>query len=728
MKAINWLRNRHAGLLVISTVSGILLFATVFSLKSIPLLSEVTQTQQPPLLLDRDHKPLFYRAERGWNLHNQIQLHEMPPLLQNIFVFSEDKRFYDHAGVDWLAKGHAIWENLHAMHVLRGASSITEQVIKMLHARPRTVWSKWIETVEALVLETKTNKTHILEFYLNQVPYASERRGVVQAAQYYFNRDISTLSVKETLALVVMARAPSAYDLFSKPEVCEQKVQQLGKKLHDVGILTDEMYASVINDQLQPIRAVNQTDSFHFANFVTTHTPPQANVPVVTTLDPQLQATVKNLLDKRIEQLNTKNVHHGAVMVVDYRKNEILAWAVAGDIKKKSDGAFIDSVLTPRQPGSTLKPFIYGLALEKGWTAATVIKDEPLQTAVGSGLHSYRNYSHVFYGDLTLREALANSLNIPAVKTLEYVGLEKVLDIFRRIGMTELSKNSSVYGVGLALGNGEVSLYELVQAYSVLANHGVYRPLNVNANVTLPTGEVIFSPEVASIITNIISDDIARQLEFGDGNSLFFAVNTAAKTGTSNDHRDAWVMAYNYRYLVGIWMGNLDREPMNKVTGSTGPALLAHSIFTELNRQEETKPLYMSSKLSKRHVCVAMPYEKNCVYRDEWFVPGTEPTELTQLQKAPKNSVALHIQKPSEKLHLAMDPRIPDDLEAFEFALNTDDQVKQVTWYVDDVAVSTTGSYKYLWNLVRGNHQVNASVQLADGSSQRLMPINFTVK
>lgn len=705
----------------------VIFMATLISLKTLPSLEQVATTASQPLLLDRYRQPLYYQVRRDWNVYDQAPLHNIPPLLQQAFIFSEDKRFYSHHGVDWQAKLHAMWEDLRAMHIIRGASSITEQVVRIVHTRPRTIWSKWIEAIEAYFLEIKETKLNILEFYLNQVPYANEHRGIVQASRYYFNRDIDTLSPKEMLALVVMARAPSAYDLFHNYKGCESRILQLNDRLYSEGVISEAVYQQIKTSSLQPTKTPLEMDTYHFAHFVWSHID-NGTQRLTTTLDSNLQLTVKKMLDKRIEQLAGKNVHNGAVLVVDHQTNEILAWAVAGDIKQETNGSFVDALLTPRQPGSTLKPFIYTLALEKGWTAATIIKDEPLQTVVGNGLHSYKNYSRVFYGDLTVRESLANSLNIPAVKALDYVGINTALDTLHRLGIKDLARNPSVYGVGLALGNGEVSLYELVQAYTALANKGIYRPLRFKLDEYTPRGEAVFSPEVTSIVSSIISDNISRQLEFGDGNSLFFAVDTAAKTGTSTDYRDAWIVAYNYRYMVGIWMGNLDREPMSDVTGSTGPALLAHSIFTELNRNQETKALYVSPKLSQRRVCVAMPYENSCVYRDEWFVPGTEPVESSKLQKPKLNVLPIQIQKPSDDLDMAIDPRIPDQLEAFEFSLNQHEKIKKVDWYVDGVLIASTDTEKYLWSMVRGKHVVKADVLLNDGDQRETPTVNFTVK
>ena len=240
----------------------------------------------------------------------------------------------------------------------------------------------------------------------------------------------------------------------------------------------------------------------------------------------------------------------------------------------------IDAVRAPRQPGSAMKPLLYGLALDSGWTAATVIDDSPLAADVGPGLHAYQNYSRRFYGPIGLRDALGNSLNIPALKALHFVGSTAYLGFLRELGFTSLNDHPDVYGDGLALGNGAVSLYELVQAYAALANGGQYRPLTVLAEPgrqslgRQTSGRQVLSAEGASLIANILSDRDARTLEFGRASVLNFQAPTAVKTGTSSDFRDAWAVGFDARHTVGVWMGNLDQTPSQGVTGSTGPAIL----------------------------------------------------------------------------------------------------------------------------------------------------------
>ncbi len=721
------------GIIVVIAIS-VVTINTWRKLQPMSTLDTVAVAANKPTLLDRNGKKLNFTLAPGWNVNDQLPLHQIPSLMQNAFIYSEDKRFYSHHGTDWLARLHAVLQAMPSFKFKRGASTISEQVVRMIHPRPRTLWSKWLEGLEARQLENDQKKLEILEFYFNQLPYGSEQRGLKQAAYFYFGRDLDTLSTKEMLALVVLARAPSLFSRAKYSSLLDARIFQLAERLADNSLLSLDQIDQMKHETLQfSMKPESSANAFHFANYVwkQEYNDNKNNnaTQITTTLDAELQRNIKQLLDARIEQLADKNVQNGAVLVADHTNHEILAWVVSGHLKQNTPGAFIDAVTTPRQPGSTLKPFIYTMALEKGWTAATQIKDEPLQTAVGRGLHSYKNYSHQFYGELTVREALANSLNIPAVKTLEFVGNGFAIERLRAMGMDDLTKNPSIYGDGLALGNGEISLLELVQAYTVLANRGVYVPLQtVRSRQRVFPEKTIFSAESTSIISNILADNHARQLEFGNGNSLVFAVETAAKTGTSTDHCDAWIVAYNYRYIVGIWLGNLNRQPMRDVTGSTGPALLAHTIFSRLNKNQETKPLFLSPKLTKQTICAGFSNEKKCLQRDEWFVAGTEPVNFTQPQLPANKNLALEIQKPSDGLNLAMDPRIPDQLEAFEFSLNQQQGIQTVNWRLDGDVIAQTSNGKYLWALSRGAHTLLANITNDNGSTVATHPVTFYVK
>lgn len=687
-----------------------------------PFTAVISDTQKLQVT-DRNGAPLSISYKNPWNSYDLVALHDMPDLLVQAFLLSEDKRFYEHHGVDWSARASALWQDAKHLRRQRGASTISEQVVRLLHPRSRNLWSKWIEGFEATGLEQHFSKADILEFYLNQLPYAANRRGVLQASRYYFSRDLGTLSKKEMLALVVLARAPSGYDLYKRAKDIDGSINRLAEAMQ----LSETDLRKIKGETLMLAQPAAPVNAAHFVQYVRLSTPASVQEEahnLHTTLDAHLQRRAQELLDQRIKTLSAKHVRNGAVLVADHTTGEILAWVIGGADDEKTPGRMIDAVTVPRQPGSALKPFLYTLALDSGWTPVTIIEDAPLNEAIGNGLHRFNNYSHLFYGKVTLRQALGNSLNIPALHTIDYVGVERYLDKLRALGFASLNKDARLYDEGLALGDGEVMLLELVQGYAALAHRGVYRPLSFLTEGSFGSERRVYSEEATSLIGNILSDPWARNMEFGSGSVLNLPVQTAVKTGTSTDYRDAWAVGFNDRYVVGVWMGNLDQSPMDGVTGSTGPALALRGVFNELNANRTTHRLFSSPKLVQQDVCVPLAGGDGCVNRSEYFMQGSEPS--AQQATAPARGITLT--QPTDGLHLAIDPRVPRDKQAFEFALAGVENTTQVEWVLDNESIAKQKGGKYLWQLARGKHQLKAVVWQDGRQFAQTVPVEFIVK
>lgn len=721
-----------AGLFSFIGLAGVLLSAiTLASLRPVPHVSLGATHTVKPQVLDRRGRPLTVTYANHWNLHDRRALHEVPVFLQRAFVLAEDKRFHTHTGIDWHARVHAVWQNALERRVVRGASTITEQVVRMLHPRPRTVWSRWLEGWEARRLESNFSKADILEFYLNQVPYAGNRRGVVQAARYYFDRDLATLDRHEMLALAVMVRAPTRLDPYRDAMALKRSVHTLAQRAHRHGLLSKHELERVAVSRLALASPQPPVQAHHFVEHVHRELAARGKanpVRIHTTLDSELQQKAKAILDERLTALAGRNVQNAGLLIVDHRSDEILAW-VSAHTGPGSAASWYDPVVTARQPGSTLKPFLYAAALDKGWTAATLVDDSPLAQSVLGGLHDYHNYSRRHYGPVRVRDALGNSLNIPALKAMQFVGVDRFLETLNRFGVRSLRQHPDYYGDGLALGNGEITLLELVRAYATLARNGVYRPLHaLQRTGARAESRRVFSPEVSSLVADIISDPDARSLEFGYAGLLRFPVQTAIKTGTSSDYRDAWAVAFNHRYTAGVWMGNLNEQHMDHVTGARGPVLVLRSLFAELNRHVETAPLRLSERLVTIRICrdTGLPARDDCAARDEWFRRDNVP----QLAPAPRvGDTDPRLRRPSNGLLLAMDPRIPDDLEAFEFRLAGVEEARRVEWYVDGRQMHTGEDDAYLWRLERGHHTAWAKIWPRAGNVARVTPrVNFLVK
>lgn len=696
-------------------------------------------------VLDRSGLPLSRTYQNSWNYSDQISLYQVPLVLQQAFIQAEDKRFYAHTGIDWLARSNALLQNIAAGRVVRGASTISEQVVRMLQPRPRTFWSRWLEGWEAQRLENAFSKGDILAFYLNQVPYAGQRRGVRQAARYYFDRDLSALSRTEYLALAVMIRAPGKLSPSRGADALHARVQQLASRMQQVGLLSVEEVARVESDTLSADSAELTVDASHYVRFVLDSeiaSDLQQSGKVTTTLESGLQLTIQGLLNSRLAALQDEKVSAGAVLVANWQTGEILAWVNGRASGLAAQDQFIDAVLAPRQPGSALKPFLYALAMEKGWHAATLLNDAPLAGAIGQGQHNYQNYSRHHYGPIRLRVALGNSLNIPAVLAAKFVEPQAFLQTLHQLGFESLDQSAEHYGLGLALGNGEVSLFEMVQAYMVLAANGSYSPLRALHSDNYQTPQPVFSAETTSLIASILSDPEARQLEFGSGSLLNLPVQTAVKTGTSSDYRDAWSVGFNHQYVVGVWMGNLDRSSMFNITGSTGPALVLRGVFAELNRWQQGRPLYLSPKLARISICRKSGHRAgpDCHTASEWFKSDQIP-ELCDLAATEHDSTALaaaaeviekdslNLLQPTAGLQLAKDPRIPDNLERFAFQLPEGLTILSTEWVLNGSKIAETGAGErsYLWPLAAGQHAVYARIQTAAGLLNT-SEVNFLVK
>lgn len=674
--------------------------------------------------LAADGTPLNLSFSSRYNRANVLPATRIQKLLRDGFVASEDQRYWQHGGVDWTARFAALWGNFRAGHIERGASTIGEQVARILKPRPRTYWSHWIAGFDAGRLLQRFGHAKVLDFYLNQVPYGAQRRGVEQAARYYFGRDVAALSPAEELALVVLVRSPESYDPRAHPRSVRRAVDQLaGRMLADKTISATQIEA-IRRAPIQPGRQQLEVKAGPFVLYATAQAKARGlTAPVLrTTLDPALQVFVQQVLRKRVRELAQRGVHDGAALVVDNQTGAVLAWAVApGD-----DPFAIDPVVTPRQPGSALKPFVYGLALAQlGWQADHVLEDTPLAERVDKGVHRYRNYSGKHYGKVSVRYALANSLNIPAVRTAQAVGVQPIIGELQRFGFSTFKKGADFYGPAIVLGDGAVTLHDMVQGYASLARHGEFLPLHVLEDVPQVDPVQVLPAEVTSLLASILSDPDARKAEFGADSVLDLPMPTAVKTGTSSDYHDIWTMGFDNRYTVGVWMGNLGGAPTDQLTGSLGPAPVLRQIFAHLRNNAPYAGLWHSPELRAVATCewIGPP---PCVQRQEWYLPHPERGELATT--APSRSEP-RITQPLSGEMLAIDPRLPSTSQRFEFTLDGNGRsIHRVVWQVDGKPLPESGEGTTSWVLVPGSHRVSAKVWV-DGAAEaaQLGPVEFRV-
>ena len=551
------------------------------------------------VVTDREGIPLRELLNAGHYARAAVALEDIPMSLRAATLAAEDKRFYTHGGVDpWAvlraAAGQGGWRR--AGERRSGGSTISEQLIKLSQPRPRTLFSKLLEAVQAWRLEEVWSKDRILAAYLNRLDYGNLHFGCAEAAHAYFNKPLADLSTAEAAFLAALPQSPTRLNPYRHPERARRRQQWVLGRMAASGSLTADEWNRA---RAQPLRLGPKRRPFEAPHFVdwtlarggqSVLAAASGNGEVRTSLDLGLNRFVAERLRLHVAGLRAEHVSNGAVVVIDNRRAEVVAMVGSADYFAGRGGQ-INGAWARRSPGSTVKLFTYLLAFERGATPASVVADLPTEFPARSAIYRPQNYSHRYYGPMRMRVALANSLNISAVKVLaEHAGgPSALLATLRACGLTTLPLNADHYGLGLTLGNAEARLVELTNAYACLARLGEYRPCRAWANAgDAATGQQVCDPRAAYLIADILSDNAARALSFGVDSNLRWDFPVACKTGTSTDFRDNWAIGYTPEYTVGVWVGNFDGTPMVDVSGVTGAGPLLHEVFERLHAQHGT--------------------------------------------------------------------------------------------------------------------------------------------
>ena len=589
-------------------------------------------------LLARDGTPLqMLRVDTTVRRGPWIELADVSPALRHALVLSEDRRFWDHGGVDWRALAASAWANAWNQRT-RGASTLTMQLAGLLDedlARPaggRSVGTKVSQIVRAHELESQWRKTQVLEAYLNQVPLRGELVGVAAGAQQLFGKHASGLDAIEAAVLAAMVRAPNAGAAVLERRACEV-LKQLA--LGCDGLATTIAQALV----RRPGPAAGESLAPHLAQAMLRSAGPAPKA-LASTLDATLQRVAVASLRRQLAELRGRNVEDGAVIVLDNASGQVLAYV--GSSGAASSAAEVDGVQARRQPGSTLKPLVYALALQQRLiTPASVLDDSPLQLAASGALYQPQNYDHVYRGPVRVRTALASSLNVPAVRVGAMLGPDALFDGFNRAGL-HLQQSAGFHGHALALGSADVTLLDLANAYRMLARLGLLSPVRASAATAAAPDQRVLPATVAWLVADMLADPAARATGFGLDSPLVTRGWAAVKTGTSKDLRDNWCIGFTSRYTVGVWVGNASGEPMHGVSGVSGAAPVWREMVAHLHAQEVSR---------------APPPPAGLVARNgEWFLAGTEPGPGTQRVAPP---AAFGIQSPRDGSVVVLDPEIP---------------------------------------------------------------------
>lgn len=537
-------------------------------------------------LLDRDGQ-LLQEQRLDWKGRalGWVPLGEVSPALQRAVLDAEDHRFREHGGVDFRALLGAAWQNL-AHGSKRGASTITMQTAAFLeqdgsirHGR-RSLWAKVRQARLAWELEKTWNKDEILEAYLNLVSFRGEHRGIGAAARALFGRDPHGLDLRESTLLATLLRAPGMSAIAAGQRLCREAAANpelgecAGLKAFALATLSHPA-APALRAQLAP----------HLARRLLSHERKEAR----STLRLETQLAAISVVRDQLGALRAQNARDAAVLVVDNHTNEVLAYVGgSGDLSASPE---VDMVQGQRQAGSTLKPFLYGLAFHKKYlTPESWLLDEPFEIGLDRGSYEPDNYDHRFHGPVPAKEALASSLNIPAVRVVGLVGVDDFRDLLAGLGFRDLEEGEH-YGPSLALGTADVTLADLTAAYVALANGGTWRPLRYLAGEKTAGGRRILSEEAASQVAAILADRGARALTFGWDSVLATPYSAAVKTGTSKDMRDNWCVGFTRDFTVGVWVGNAAGDPMWAVSGVSGAAPIWRALMDRLHRDRRGVPL-----------------------------------------------------------------------------------------------------------------------------------------
>ncbi|HLM76605.1 MAG TPA: penicillin-binding protein 1C, partial [Polyangiaceae bacterium] len=529
-------------------------------------------------------------------------LDELGPLVPRAVIAAEDRRFDHHPGIDPLAIGRAVGQALAAGRVVSGASTLTQQLGRTLVKRPRSLGGKFLEMALALRIEASLEKRAILEHYVNRVTFGPGLRGIEAASRFYFDKPARDLSLAEAAALAGMPRGPSLYDPRRGTDRLERRRARVLDRMVESGFITD---ADASLAKAEPIALAPKGSGLgapHLVQGVLSGAIDRAAgalkgraSSISLTIDRGLQRELEVLAQRTVLDLADRSVTAASIVVLENRTGEILAYVGSPDIENEARLGHNDGVLALRQPGSALKPFVYELAMERlGFTPATPLPDVALHFPTREGSYEPQNYDGRFHGPVRLREALANSYNVPAVWTAAALGPDRVLARLRDLGFASLTKDAASYGVAIALGDGEVRLLELANAYATLARSGVLLPVRAVREARSPDGSVLPLPAAeptrildeakAYLIADILSDNNARLASFGDNSALELPFPAAVKTGTSKGFRDNLTVGFTPEITVAVWVGNFNGSPMEGVSGVTGAGPLFRDAMLAASR------------------------------------------------------------------------------------------------------------------------------------------------
>ncbi len=673
------------------------------------VLTPVSETTQ--VFTDRSGKPLDGLLPAQRITVSRVGFRRGPSLaaradqLAAATVAAEDQRFGSHPGVDAIAVGRAFVADVRALRVVQGGSTITQQLVKIRTNGERSAISKAMEAVYAVRIERRMSKDDILSAYLAEAPYGGKVTGAEAASARYFGVTASELTWAQAAYLAALPQRPTTFNPLRDRDAAIPRRDWILHRLREVGEITDRELAAALAEPITLDDSHAPPLARHYIDFLKTQDDVKNVKTVRTTLDGKLQGDVEGITRRNRDELRSKDAANVAVVVIDNSTGAIRAWEGSGDYFARETGGMIDGPLVPRQTGSTIKPFIYALAFNRGMSPGDLLEDAPLRMSSGKGAFIPQNYDKKFRGTISSRVALGSSINIPAVKLLRDLGpatLEKELSA----QSISLDRPIDEYGLSLALGTGEVSLLDLTRAYASFARGG--RALDatfVEPASAQRGGAQVVDEASAFLVTDVLADNEARASAFGRNSVLRFPFPVAAKTGTSQDFHDNWVIGYTKDFTVGVWVGNFDRTPLKGATGVSGAGpifqsvmIAAHDRLTpNVGNATDGSGAALLGYVPKDLMRALFCGNPSCTLQHEDWVRRGKNDPATNVSPAVESAVGLDLIEPSPDAVYVIDATRPRETQ--ELALESSGAHGSVSYTVDGVASSG------FWALAPGRHE-----------------------
>jgi penicillin-binding protein 1C len=726
-------------------------FIAIVALWWLPIPHELQKSPSGTLtLLDCRGRLIAELASAEARTQFPVVLEQMGPWLPRVTVALEDRRFYQHGGVDWRATVAACARNLRSRQIVSGASTITQQLVKLASSRDRRSWSgKLYEAIVAWKLERRWSKQRILSEYLNRSSYGNRRLGPEAAARAYFGKPARDLTLSEAIFLAGLPQAPTRFNPWRHPEEANRKYARSLARLVDLGVITQDQQ-SLLAEPPKILRNDSPRFASHFVDAVVAQNP-RLRGTIRTTIDLDLQATVERLARSHLSALNRHDITQAAVVVIENATGAIRAMVGSENYAVSQ----INGATQPRSCGSTLKPFVYLEAIDKRlFTAASLLPDTP--DAIRNEYADYdpQNYSHHYFGPVRLREALGCSLNVPAVFVLSQLGARPTFYQLQKWGFN-FPQGLDDYGAGFVLGNAETRLVDLAAAYAGLARGGTAMRAKVLASEHRPLTRIA-SREATVIITDILCDNDARQKSFGLRSPLAFEQRVAAKTGTSSGFRDTWTVGFDKEHTIAVWAGNFDGRPMRDTFAVRAATPLWAAIMQELLRCDHPlDPPVKDEKfatanppsggLVRQEICKTtglLPSRFSAASMNELFLVGTEPRDdstdyfasdgklllpnaYARWCTSGDNTIGAHVRSdfritsPPANARYQIDPVLPASQQMVELTAACGGDVE---WFVNGARVAPERNGRFFWQLAAGEWDVRAV------SRDKLAEAKFTVQ